>query len=74
MHAWDRQGLVRDVSAIFADEKINIERMITVTDPRERTANIDLKIAVHNLDELNRMLGRITSLRSVLGARRRNTS
>ena len=73
IHAWDRQGLVRDVSAVFADEKINIERMTTVTDPRERTAKIDLKIAVHSLDELNRILGRITSLPNVLGARRRTT-
>ena len=64
---------MRDVSAVFADEKINIERMTTVTDPRERTAKIDLKIAVHSLDELNRILGRITSLPNVLGARRRTT-
>jgi GTP pyrophosphokinase len=73
IHAWDRQGLVRDVSAVFADEKINIERMTTVTDPRERTAKIDLKIAVHSLDELNRILGRIAALPNVLGARRRTT-
>jgi GTP pyrophosphokinase len=71
VHAWDRQGLVRDVSAVFADEKINIERMTTVTDPRERTAKIEMKIAVHSLTELNRILARIASLPNVLGARRR---
>jgi GTP pyrophosphokinase len=74
VHAWDRQGLVRDVSAVFADERINIERMTTVTDPRERTAKIDLKIAVHSLDELNRILGRIARLPNVLSARRRANS
>jgi GTP pyrophosphokinase len=73
IHAWDRQGLVRDVSSVLADEKINIEHMTTVTDPRERTARIDLKIAVHGLDELNRILGRIAGLPNVLGARRRTT-
>jgi GTP pyrophosphokinase len=70
--AWDRQGLVRDVSAVFADEKINIERMTTVTDARERTANIALKIAVHGLDELSRILSRVAHLPNVLSARRRN--
>lgn len=69
--AWDRQGLVRDVSAVFADEKVNIEGMSTVLNARERTARIELKIAVHSLTELNRILGRIASLPKVLGARRR---
>jgi GTP pyrophosphokinase len=71
IHAWDRRGLVRDVSAVFADEKINIERMSTVTDPRERTANIDLKIAIHSLEELQRILTRIAALPNILSARRR---
>jgi (p)ppGpp synthase/HD superfamily hydrolase len=62
---------VRDVSAVFADAKVNIERMTTVTDARERTAKIDLKVAVHSLNELNRILTRITSLPNVRGARRR---
>jgi GTP pyrophosphokinase len=61
------------VSSVLADEKMNIERMTTVTDPRERTARIDLKMAVHSLDELNRILGRIASLPNVLEARRRTT-
>ncbi len=56
---------------MFADEKINIERMSTVTDPRERTANIELKIAIHSLDELQRILTRIAALPNILSARRR---
>jgi GTP pyrophosphokinase len=71
IHAWDRHGLVRDVSAVFADEKVNIERMTTVTDPRERTTRLELKIAVHGLTELNRILARVSSLPHVLSARRR---
>ena len=71
IHAWDRRGLVRDVSAVFADEKINIERMTTVTDPSERTANIELKISIHGLGELQQILTRIAALPNVLSARRR---
>jgi len=70
IHAWDRRGLVRDVSAVLADEKINIERMTTATNAREGTADIDLRIAVHGLDELSRILARITALPNVLSARR----
>ncbi len=71
IHAWDRRGLVRDISAVFADEKINIERMTTITDARERTASIELKIAIHGLDELERVLARIAALPNILSARRR---
>jgi GTP pyrophosphokinase len=70
IHAWDRRGLVRDVSAVLADEKINIERMTTATNAREGTADIDLRIAVHSLDELARILSRIGGLPNVLSARR----
>jgi GTP pyrophosphokinase len=71
IRAWDRRGLVRDVSAVLADEKINIQRMTTVTNEREGTADIDLGIGVHGLEELARILARISALPNVLSARRR---
>ena len=39
-----RRGLVRDVSAVLADEKISIQNMSTVTDAREGTAHIALRV------------------------------
>jgi GTP pyrophosphokinase len=70
VQAFDRRGLVRDVSSVLADEKISIEAMRTVTDPREHTATIDLTVTVRGLDELSRLLARFSSLPNVINARR----
>jgi GTP pyrophosphokinase len=70
--AYDRRGLVRDVSSVLADEKISIESMQTVTDPRENTATIDVTVTVRDLDELSRLLARFAGLPNVLQARRVN--
>jgi GTP pyrophosphokinase len=69
--AYDRRGLVRDVSAVLADERISIEAMNTATDASENIAHLDLTVGVHGLDELSRLLSRIAGLPNVLTARRR---
>jgi GTP pyrophosphokinase len=69
--AYDRRGLVRDVSAVLADERISIEAMNTETDAAENIARLDLTVGVHGLDELSRLLARIAGLPNVLSARRR---
>jgi GTP pyrophosphokinase len=70
--AYDRRGLVRDISSVLADERISIEAMNTVTDSSENMAHIDLTVTVHGLDELSRLLSRIGGLPNVLSARRRS--
>jgi GTP pyrophosphokinase len=71
IHAWDRRGLVRDVSGVLADEKVNIERMTTTTNATENTADIHVRVAVDGLEELSRLLLRIQQLPNVISARRR---
>jgi GTP pyrophosphokinase len=70
IHAFDRRGLVRDISAVLADEKISIEQMTTRTNARENTADVALRVGVHGLEELSRVLSRIGALPNVLRARR----
>ena len=71
VRAFDRRGLVRDISAVLADSKINIQAMNVVTDDREGVADISLRIVVHDLEELSRVLARIQTLSNVLSARRK---
>ena len=68
--AFDRRGLVRDISAVLADEHVNIQAMTTVTDEVENVATLDVTVAVHGLDELSRLLSRISGLPNVISARR----
>jgi len=71
IHAMDRRGLVRDVSTMLAEEKINIERMLTRTDDAQGSADLSIRLSVASLDELWRLLARLSSLPGVISARRR---
>jgi GTP pyrophosphokinase len=70
LEAYDRRGLVRDVSGLLTDEKISIVRMTTETDRSTNIARIDVTITIHDLEELSRLLTRLKSLPNVIGARR----
>ncbi|MFC4307835.1 RelA/SpoT family protein [Steroidobacter flavus] len=71
VRAYDRRGLLRDVTAILADSKINIHAMNTLTHETDEIADMNLKITVHDLEELSRVLARIQGLPNVLSARRK---
>jgi GTP pyrophosphokinase len=71
VHATDRRGLVRDVSAVLADARLSIERMSTLTDAGGATADMRLTVRVHSVDELEKVFARIRSLPDVVSVRRR---
>jgi GTP pyrophosphokinase len=71
VHAFDRRGLVRDVSAALADEKISIRSMTTVTDQRDNVAHMRIGISISGLPQLSSVLASIVRLPNVITARRR---
>jgi GTP pyrophosphokinase len=71
IQAFDRRGLVRDVSAALADEKISIRSMNTVTDRRDNVARMQMGIAISGLPQLTRVLARIAQVQNVISARRK---
>jgi GTP pyrophosphokinase len=71
VQAFDRRGLVRDVSAALADDKISIRGMNTVTDKRDNVARMRIEISITGLAQLSQVLGRIAQLPNVISARRR---
>jgi GTP pyrophosphokinase len=71
VEAFDRRGLVRDVSAALTDEKISIRAMNTKTDERDHIARMQIGIQINGLPQLSRVLARIAQLPNVLGARRK---
>jgi GTP pyrophosphokinase len=71
IHAFDRKGLARDVSAVLADEHISISSMNVATNRTENTALVELTVTVHGLGELSRLLSRFSGLPNVISARRR---
>jgi GTP pyrophosphokinase len=71
VEAFDRRGLVRDISGVLADEHISIEAMSTMTNAIDNIATMDVTVKVHGLDELSRLLSRFSTLPNVISSRRR---
>ncbi|MBW8010599.1 MAG: bifunctional (p)ppGpp synthetase/guanosine-3',5'-bis(diphosphate) 3'-pyrophosphohydrolase [Chloroflexi bacterium] len=66
--AYDRDGLLRDVSTLISEERINMRNVnITV---RQSQAVFDLILEVGNINQLSRVLTRVESLPNVMEARR----
>jgi GTP pyrophosphokinase len=71
VQAFDRRGLVRDVSAALADEKISIRGMNTITDKRDNVAHMQIGIAITGLPQLSKLLARVAQIPSVISAKRK---
>jgi GTP pyrophosphokinase len=71
VQGFDRRGLVRDVSAALADDKISIQGMNTVTDKRDNVARMLIKISITGLPQLSQVLTRIAQLPNIISARRK---
>ena len=71
VQAFDRRGLVRDVSAALADEKISIQGMTTVTDKHDNVAHMRIGISISGLPQLSKVLSRIAQLPNIISAKRR---
>jgi len=66
--AYDREGLLRDVSALVTEDHINMRQVSVNT--KAHQATIDMSIEVTDLSQLSRVLSRIEALPNVLEARR----
>jgi GTP pyrophosphokinase len=66
--AYDRGGLMRDVSTVIADEGISMTQV--KVDVQKNEATFDLVLNVDNIAHLSRVLARVESLPNVLEARR----
>lgn len=68
--AFDRRGLVRDVTDVLALERLSIESMTTTTDRDAGTAHVLVTVSVADLDQLTRVLRRLGGVPNVTHARR----
>jgi GTP pyrophosphokinase len=71
VQAFDRRGLLRDISAALADEKISIRSINTETDKRDNLAKMLIGISITGLPQLSRVLTRVGQVPNVISARRK---
>lgn len=66
----DRQGLLRDISTIIANERVSIVGMDSNTDKVKQTVSMNLKLEVASSDLLTRVLDKLRQLDDVTQVRR----
>jgi (p)ppGpp synthase/HD superfamily hydrolase len=69
--AYDRAGLLRDVTGLVADERINLRSAEAVTGMKNNIAMINATLEISDVTQLTRVLTRIERLPNVLEVRRR---
>ncbi len=69
--AYDRAGLMRDFSALVADEHINMVAVEAVSGQKDNLAIINATLEIQNAAQLTRILTKIDRLPNVVDARRR---
>ncbi|MBN2887416.1 MAG: bifunctional (p)ppGpp synthetase/guanosine-3',5'-bis(diphosphate) 3'-pyrophosphohydrolase [Chromatiaceae bacterium] len=68
--ASDRKGLLRDVSSVFSDVDVDLLSSETHAERTTDTASMRFTLEVRNLDQLQRLIGKLRQIPDVLEVRR----
>lgn len=66
----DRPGLMRDVSAVLANEKVNVLNLSLQTNDSTHTALFEMKVEVSDIDQMNKLIAKLSQVESVIEAKR----
>ncbi|MCP0913491.1 MULTISPECIES: GTP diphosphokinase [Legionella] len=70
IRAFDRTGLLRDITSLLANEKAHVYSLQTQINKQENTSFITLTVEIDGLNSLSRLLTRLEQVPNVLEARR----
>jgi GTP pyrophosphokinase len=70
IEAFDRRGLLRDISDLIAEERLSIDGVSSDTDPRDRIARFEVRLTVKDAGELARVQRRLARIPNVYKVRR----
>lgn len=68
--AFDRAGLLRDVTSLLSNEKAHVYALQTQSNKHDNTAFITLTVEIDGLNSLSRLLSKLGQIPNVLEARR----
>ncbi|MCL5026178.1 MAG: bifunctional (p)ppGpp synthetase/guanosine-3',5'-bis(diphosphate) 3'-pyrophosphohydrolase [Chloroflexi bacterium] len=64
IEAWDRDGLLRDIANIVAEDHVNMTSVSAISHP-DHTATITATLQISSIDQLSRMLSKIERIRDI---------
>jgi GTP pyrophosphokinase len=70
VEAFDRAGLLRDVTTVVAEDKLNISGATVQVNEAERTASILVTVELKSLQQLSRLLAKLEKIKDVLAVSR----
>ena len=69
VEAWDRVGLMRDITTVVAEEKINIDS-VNLVNQYDSATSIFLTVETEGLAQLSRLLKKMETVRGVTNIHR----
>jgi GTP diphosphokinase / guanosine-3',5'-bis(diphosphate) 3'-diphosphatase len=69
LEAWDRDGLLRDVAGIVAEDKINMSTVSAISHP-DRTCTIRATLEITDVGKLGRILTKLEGIRGIFAVAR----
>ncbi|WP_374973367.1 GTP diphosphokinase [Spongiibacter marinus] len=70
LQAFDRQGLLRDITLQLATEKVNVISLNTVTDTNSHMATMRIRLEISDVGALSGLLSRLNGLPNVVAVKR----
>lgn len=70
IEAYDRTGLLGDITGLLSSMRVNVTGLNTQTDPKTRIATMRISVEIGDLNELGKIIGRISTVSSVLKVER----
>jgi GTP pyrophosphokinase len=70
IEAYDRPGIVRDITTLIANEKFNLLALSVTIEKAENTAHLTLTVEIHDLAALSKLFDRIRHVANVIDVQR----
>jgi GTP pyrophosphokinase len=71
LHAFDRGGLIRDITSVLADDHANVTDLKSHTDKRSMQVVMEISIEISDLPTLSTAITRLEQLPNVVSVRRK---
>ena len=71
LRAFDRNGLLRDISTVLADEHANVTELTSHTDKKTMETVMDISVEISDLPTLSTAITRLEQLANVISVRRK---
>ncbi len=68
--AGDRPGLLRDITTVIANERVNVMGVRSKSNVNTQTADIDVDLEVYNVSDLSKIISKINQIDDVISAKR----